>query len=111
MIPGLAFGEQQHDRAFLAGADGVEFRLPPALGAPSPPLVRPRQRSGPPFAEAGRGAVRFAVRGIDHPALGRAALVGKGCEDAVEHTHAAYRPAGVAFGSAEEAIVEGLWGP
>jgi hypothetical protein len=49
MIPGLAFGEQQRNGASLAVADGVEFRLPPALGAPSPPLVRPRQRSGPPF--------------------------------------------------------------
>jgi hypothetical protein len=29
------------------------------------------------------------VRAVDHQALGRAALGGEGCEDAVEHTHAA----------------------
>jgi hypothetical protein len=36
------------------------------------------------------------VRGIDHPALGRTALGGKGCEDAVEPAHTT---------PAEEAVV------
>jgi hypothetical protein len=44
MIPGLAFGEQQHQRASLAVAAGVEFRLPPALrtteAAGKPPFLR-----------------------------------------------------------------------
>jgi hypothetical protein len=44
MIPGLAFGEQQHDRASLAVADGVEFRLPPALDAAEAAIARPLLR-------------------------------------------------------------------
>jgi hypothetical protein len=56
MIHGLAFGEQQRDRASLAVADGVEFRLPPALGAAEaairPPLLRRL------------AAVRCALRGV-----------------------------------------------
>jgi hypothetical protein len=53
-------------------------------------------RQAPPFEQAGGGAVRLQVGAVDDQAVGLAGLAGQRGEDAAEHAHAAYRPAGVA---------------
>jgi len=45
---------------------------------------------------AAGGSVSLEVLAVDHQPLERPALCGEGGEDAVEHTLAAYDPAGVA---------------
>jgi hypothetical protein len=78
MIAGLAFGGQQRDGRPWPSQTAWSFAFRPPLVRPARPWCGRCSDCVPPFAEAGRGAVRFAVRGIDHPARGRTALGGEG---------------------------------
>jgi hypothetical protein len=83
VIACLAFREEQDHGAPLAVADGGELCVQPALAAPD------AAGKSPLFEQAGRGAMRLEVRGIDYQPRWRACLSRKRHEDAVEHTHAA----------------------
>jgi hypothetical protein len=83
VIACLAFRDEQDHGAPLTVADGGERRVQPALAAPD------AAGKSLLFEQAGGGAMRLEMRGIDRQPRWRACLGRKRHEDAVEHTHAA----------------------
>jgi hypothetical protein len=71
MVACLAFGEQQHHGTPLTVADGGELRVQPAFGSTD------AAGKSPLFEQAGRGAMRLEMRGIDRQPRWRACLAAR----------------------------------